>query len=73
MKQKDKLTKKQEKLYLAIKNFIEKNGYAPTIREINEIINIKSTSTTFTKLLQLQKKGYITYINGKARTIKLLK
>ena len=68
-----KLTKKQEKLYLAIKNFIEKNGYAPTIREINEIINIKSTSTTFTKLLQLQKKGYITYINGKARTIKLLK
>lgn len=73
MKQKDKLTKKQEKLYLAIKNFIEKNGYAPTIREINEIINIKSTSTTFNKLLQLQKKGYITYINGKARTIKLLK
>lgn len=73
MKQKDELTKKQEKLYLAIKNFIEKNGYAPTIREINEIINIKSTSTTFTKLLQLQKKGYITYINGKARTIKLLK
>lgn len=67
------LTKKQEKVYLAIKNFIEKNGYAPTIREINEIINIKSTSTTFTKLLQLQKKGYITYINGKARTIKLLK
>ena len=73
MKQKDELTKKQEKLYLAIKNFIKKNGYAPTIREINEIINIKSTSTTFTKLLQLQKKGYITYINGKARTIKLLK
>lgn len=73
MRQKDELTKKQEKLYLAIKNFIEKNGYAPTIREINEIINIKSTSTTFTKLLQLQKKGYITYINGKARTIKLLK
>lgn len=73
MKQKNELTKKQEKLYLAIKNFIGKNGYAPTIREINEIINIKSTSTTFTKLLQLQKKGYITYINGKARTIKLLK
>lgn len=73
MKQKDELTKKQEILYLAIKNFIEKNGYAPTIREINEIINIKSTSTTYTKLLQLQKKGYITYINGKARTIKLLK
>ena len=67
------LTKKQEKLYLAIKNFIEKNGYAPTIREINEIINIKSTSTTFYKLLQLQKKGYITYVNGKSRTIKLLK
>lgn len=67
------LTKKQEKVYLAIKNFIEKNGYAPTIREINELINIKSTSTTFYKLLQLQKKGYITYVAGKSRTIKILK
>ena len=73
MKQTDKLTKKQLELYEVIKAFIEKNGYPPTIRELNEITNIKSTSTTFVKLLQLKKKGYIEYAENKSRTIKLLK
>lgn len=67
------MTKKQEELYKAIKEFIEVNGYAPTIRELNEITNKKSTATTFNKLLQLKKKGYITYEEGKSRTIKILK
>ena len=67
------MTEKQEELYLAIKSFINKNGYAPTVRELNEITNIKSPATTFGKLIQLKKKGYITYIEGKARTIKILK
>lgn len=67
------MTKKQKALYLTIKDFIKVNGYAPTIREINTITGIKSTSTTFSKLFQLRKKGFITYIDGKARTIKILK
>lgn len=73
MKQKDELSKKQMELYQAIGTFIDKNGYPPTIRELNEITNISSTSTTFAKLLQLKKKGYITYAENKSRTIKLLK
>ena len=68
-----KLTKKQKILYDEIKKFIKENGYAPTIREINVITNIRSTSTTFSKLIQLKKKGYITYIENKSRTIKILK
>lgn len=73
MKQKDELSKKQMELYQAIGTFIEHNGYSPTIRELNEITNIKSTSTTFTKLKQLKKKGYITYAENKSRTIRILK
>lgn len=67
------MTKKQEELYLAIKSFIKDNGYAPTVRELNEITNIKSPATTYAKLIQLKRKGYITYIEGKSRTIKILK
>lgn len=67
------MTEKQEQLYKIIKEFIKKNGYAPTVRELNEITNIKSPATTFAKLIQLKKKGYITYVEGKARTIKILK
>lgn len=67
------MTKKQHKLYLAIKDFIKENGYAPTIRELNIMTNTKSTSTVYTKLVQLKKKGYITYVEHKSRTIKILK
>lgn len=67
------MTKKQEELYIAIKEFIKKNGYAPTVRELCEITNVKSPATTFSKLIILKRKGYITYIEGKSRTIKILK
>lgn len=67
------MTEKQHKLYLAIKDFIKENGYAPTIRELNVITNTKSTCTVYTKLVQLKKKGYITYVENKSRTIKILK
>lgn len=67
------MTQKQEELYIAIKEFINKNGYSPTVRELGEITNIKSPATTFTKLIILKRKGYITYVEGKARTIKILK
>lgn len=70
---KSEITGKQMKLYNTIKNFIDENGYAPTIRELNKITHIKSTATTHSKLVQLKKKGYISYIVGKSRTIRLLK
>ena len=73
MKQTDKLSNKQKELYSVIKDFITTNGYAPTIRELNIITDIKSTSTTFSKLKQLKKKGYITYLDNKSRTIRILK
>lgn len=69
----ENLTKKQEALYTTIKEYIKENGYAPTIREINLLTNIRSTSTTHDKLKQLKKKGYISYLENKPRTIKILK
>lgn len=73
MKQKDELSKKQMELYQAIGTFIDKNGYPPTIRELCQIVNNSSTAPVFDKLNKLRKKGYITYIDGKSRTIRFLK
>lgn len=66
------MTNKQEELYIAIKEFINKNGYSPTVRELGELTNIKSPATTYGKLIILKRKGYITYEEGKSRTIKIL-
>ena len=67
------MTEKQEKIYNIIKEFINENGYAPTVREIGEIAKLNSPSTVFTHLLNLKNKGYINYVEGKPRTIKVVK
>ena len=67
------MTKKQKELYIAIKSFINKMGYSPTVRELCKMTNVKSPATTYAKLIILKKKGYITYVEGKSRTIRILK
>lgn len=68
-----KLTKKQEKIYNIIKEFIEKNGYSPTVREIGELAELKSPATVFTHLETLEEGGYIKSERSKSRTIRILK
>ena len=67
------MTTKQKILYEAIKNFINENGYSPTVRELCKMTNIKSPSTTFAKLQHLKRMKYISYEENKPRTIKILK
>lgn len=66
------LTKHQEKILNIIKDFINKNGYSPTVREIGKISDLKSTSTIKTYLDILYTKGYITYIPKLSRTIRII-
>ena len=56
----------------AIEYFINENGYSPTVRELSKILNI-DIKPVFEKLIILENKGYISTVNGKARTIKVLK
>lgn len=67
------LTIKQKMVLEAIEYFIDKNGYSPTYREIAKILKIKHVNSIFNVILILEQKGYISTINGKARTIKILK
>ena len=66
------LTKHQEKILNIIKDFINKNGYSPTVREIGKLSDLKSPATIKTYLDILYTKGYITYIPKLSRTIRII-
>ena len=59
-----------DKIYNAIVNFTMENLYPPSIPEIKEMTNIKSTSTIQTNLVRLEQEGKIELGNGN-RCIKL--
>ena len=70
MTKKVKLTLKQQKIIEFVRNFSMKERMAPTIQEIADFFNIK-TSTTFAHIASLQKKGVLKR-SSKARSIALL-
>lgn len=67
------MTKRLEEYYDIIKNYINKNGYSPTIREIGELAGTTSSATPMVMVRRLKKLGYIEYEKGKNRTIRCLK
>lgn len=60
------------KLYDEISDFLDKNGYPPTVRELCKIMGVKSSSTIFYYLDKLQQQGKIRKSNNKNRTIELV-
>lgn len=71
-KRKDVLTIKQKDAYFAIQYFIKEYGYSPTYRELAKMLNC-DVSTAFSKVLQLEKKGYVKTGQGLFRTIRIIK
>ena len=67
----EKLTNKQEEVLTSIKKYIAKNGYAPTVREICEDLDLRSPATAFVHLKHLITKGYISQTNSKFRTLEI--
>lgn len=53
------LEKREMEILFYIKRFIDSNGYPPSIREICNGCNIKSTSTVHSNLAKLELKNYI--------------
>ncbi len=68
----EKLTSQQEKMLDKIKQYLVKRGYAPTVRELCQEMDLSSTATVQVHLNNLEKKGYIRKEDGKNRTIELL-
>jgi len=67
----EKLTGQQTKLLDVIKRYVVKHGYAPTVRELCDEMNLSSTATVQVHLNNLEKKGYLKRQSSKNRTIEI--
>ena len=66
------ISAKQQQILDYIKDEILAKGYPPTVRDICEAVNLKSTSSVFSHLETLEKKGYIRRDPAKPRTIEII-
>ncbi|WP_206922982.1 LexA repressor [Alicyclobacillus suci] len=66
------LTAAQNAVLICIKKYIASNGYPPTTRELGRAVGYSSTSTVHGHLQALKKKGYIDWIDGAPRTLRIL-
>lgn len=53
------LTEMEQKVLDAIINYINENGFGPSIRELGNTVGLKSTSTIHYYVKRLEEKGYI--------------
>lgn len=51
--------KVREKILAAIISYIEEHGYPPTVREISDMVGLKSTSSTQSHLIRMKADGMI--------------
>lgn len=65
------LTEKENEMYRYICESTERNGYSPSVRDIQEALSIKSTATVHSYLNKLEAKGYIQKAQGKSRTLRV--
>lgn len=63
------LGKRHKKIMQFLETFQANNGYSPSIREIGEAINVRSTSLVDYYLKQLEERGYISRENHISRSI----
>ena len=67
------LTVRQKQILRYITKQIDKNGYAPSVREIGKAVGLSSTATVHSYLKQLEAMKYIKKENQKGRTLRILK
>ncbi len=66
------LTDAQNELYIWIKEYIKDFQHSPSIRQMMQAMNLKSPAPIQSRLKHLQEKGYISWQEGKARTLQLV-
>ena len=63
--------RRQQQILAFIKQYIESNGSAPTLRQIADAIGVSSLATVHEHLQALEEKGLIKRRQGKVRSIEL--
>jgi repressor LexA len=67
----NRLSERQRRILEFANEYIEENGYPPSIREIGAAAGISSTSVVTYNLLRLEEKGYISRDRDVSRGLKL--
>ena len=68
----DQLTDAQDELFEWIKNYIKDFQHSPSIRQMMNAMGLKSPAPIQSRLKHLQEKGFISWQEGKARTLQLV-
>ena len=66
------LTDAQNELYAWIKNYMRDFQHSPSIRQMMQAMGLKSPAPIQSRLKHLQEKGYISWQEGKARTMQIV-
>ena len=66
------LTEAQNELYSWIKNYMKDFQHSPSIRQMMKAMGLKSPAPIQSRLKHLQEKGYISWQEGKARTLQIV-
>lgn len=65
----EKLTERQEEIFNKLKQYIKEHGYSPSVRELGQLMGLKSSETISTHLKKIKAKGYIDYNPKKHRSL----
>jgi len=68
----DDLTQAQNELYGWIKDYMKNFQHSPSIRQMMQAMGLKSPAPIQSRLKHLQEKGYISWQEGKARTMQIV-
>ncbi len=68
----ENLTNAQSELYLWIKSYMRDFRHSPSIRQMMKAMGLKSPAPIQSRLKHLQEKGYISWQEGKARTLQIV-
>lgn len=67
-----KIDEKMELVYNFVTNYVDENGFPPSVREICSELSIKSTATTYYYLEKLQERGLLKKTKSKNRALEVV-
>ena len=65
-------TRRQKDILDYLRNFVEQQGYSPTLKEIADHFSLASLNGVYKHLKALEKRGYIRRLTNQARSIELI-
>lgn len=65
------LTERQREILVWLFRYIDEHGYSPTVRELCQAFSFDSPNGAVSHLRPLRRKGWVTWQDGHARTLRI--